>query len=47
MFQTLKAHPQITSVVWYDLRTSSDWSVESSASAVAAFAAGVSDARYR
>jgi beta-mannanase len=47
MFQTLKAHPQITSVVWYDLSKSSDWRVESSPAATAAFAAAASDPRYR
>jgi mannan endo-1,4-beta-mannosidase len=47
MFQTLKAHPEIDSVIWFDVHTSSDWRIESSRSAEAAFAAGVSNPRYR
>jgi len=47
MFQTLNANPRIISLVWFDLHTASDWRVESSRSAEAAFAAAVSSPRYR
>lgn len=47
MFEMLRRHPQIRSLIWYDLRKGSDWRVESSRRASAAFAAGVADQRYR
>jgi hypothetical protein len=46
MFQTLRAHPEIDSVIWYDLLKYTDWRVESSPASSAAFAAGVRDPRY-
>jgi beta-mannanase len=47
MFSALKRYPAISSIVWYDLVKGSDWRVESSRETAAAFAAGVSGARYR
>lgn len=47
MFETLASHPQITSLIWFDVRTSSDWKIESSKSAEAAFASGAEGPRYR
>ncbi|HME04570.1 MAG TPA: glycosyl hydrolase [Solirubrobacteraceae bacterium] len=47
MFQTLAEHPEIESVIWYDVSTTSDWRIETSRSAERAFAAGAGSARYR
>jgi beta-mannanase len=47
MFGTLSRHPQIRSVVWFDLDKGSDWRVDSSAASLAAFRAGVANPRYR
>jgi beta-mannanase len=47
LFRTLRRHPEITSVIWYDLAKGSDWRLASSREAAAAFAAGVAASRYR
>lgn len=47
MFGTLAAHPEIVSLIWFDLPTASDWRVETSRAAERAFAAGASSPRYR
>lgn len=47
MFQALKTEPEITALIWYDIHTTADWRIESSKAAEEAFAAGVSDPRYR
>jgi beta-mannanase len=47
MFSALPRVPQVTSVIWYDLRKGTDWRVATSRASVAAFRAGVADARYR
>jgi beta-mannanase len=47
MFDTLHRYPAITSVIWYDLVKGSDWRIESSGDAAAAYAAGLTDQRYR
>jgi beta-mannanase len=47
MFDSLRRQRAITSLIWYDLHKHSDWRVESSAAATAAFARGVAAARYR
>ncbi len=47
MFTTLRQNPQITSLVWFDVPTSSDWRIESSRASEHAFAAGAADPRYR
>ena len=33
MFADLHAHPQVTSVIWFDLRKQTDWRISSSAAA--------------
>jgi beta-mannanase len=40
MFADLRAHPRVTSLVWYDLRKQADWPVTSDRAAARAFAAG-------
>jgi mannan endo-1,4-beta-mannosidase len=47
MFTSLRRRPEITSIIWFDIVKGSDWRISSSAHAAAAFAAGVSDPRYR
>jgi len=47
MFPMLRRHPEITSVIWYDIVKGSDWRLASSKQAAEAFAAGVADPRYR
>jgi beta-mannanase len=47
MFATMRSHPEIRSLIWYDLLKGSDWRVTSSAEATAAFAEGAADPRYR
>jgi hypothetical protein len=47
MFATLHSHSAITSLIWYDLVKGSDWRLESSREAAAAYAAGATDQRYR
>jgi hypothetical protein len=46
LFSELPRFPQITSVVWFDLVKGTDWRVESSPASVAAYRAGVANARY-
>ncbi|HWE11597.1 MAG TPA: glycosyltransferase [Solirubrobacteraceae bacterium] len=40
MFAELHAHPQVTSLVWYNVRKQADWPVTSDRAAARAFAAG-------
>jgi Glycosyl hydrolase family 26 len=47
MFATLRRHPEIRSLIWFDVVKGSDWRVASSRAATAAFAAGVADPRAR
>jgi beta-mannanase len=47
MFATLSRHPEITSVIWFDLAKGSDWRITSSPGAAAAYAAAVDAPRYR
>jgi mannan endo-1,4-beta-mannosidase len=47
MFSTLRRHPEITSVIWFDVVKGTDWRVGSSRSSAAAFMSGVADPRYR
>jgi mannan endo-1,4-beta-mannosidase len=47
MFSTLPRHPEITSLIWFNLVKGSDWRLTSSTAATAAFSAGVADPRYR
>lgn len=44
-FSYLKANTDIKAFVWFNLNKETDWRIESSAAAQAAFAAGVSDSR--
>jgi hypothetical protein len=46
LFKMLKAYPNIRALVWYDLVKESDWRIDSSRAAAAAFRAGVRDPRY-
>jgi hypothetical protein len=41
MFWDLRVHPEVTSLIWYDLRKQADWPVSSDPAAARAFAAGV------
>ncbi|HWF33741.1 MAG TPA: glycosyltransferase [Solirubrobacteraceae bacterium] len=41
MFSDLRAHPQVTSVVWFDLRKQTDWRINSSPASGQAFATAV------
>ena len=47
MFATLAAHPEIVSLVWFDVPTASDWRVDTSRAAERAFATGAASPRYR
>jgi beta-mannanase len=47
MFAFLRQHPEVTSILWYDLVKGTDWRVESSRASASAYAAGVADHRYR
>lgn len=40
MFTDLERHPQVKSLIWYDLRKQADWPITSSRRAARAFAAG-------
>jgi beta-mannanase len=44
MFQEVQRHPDIRSIVWFNVRKEADWRIESSRSAEHAFAAGLSRA---
>lgn len=46
MFAALARHPEITGFVWFNLLKETDWRIESSAAARAAFSQGVSNPRY-
>jgi len=45
-FGSLAAQPRIKAFVWFNLNKETDWRIESSSAAKAAFAAGVADPRY-
>ncbi len=47
MFATLAVHPEIVSLVWFDVPTASDWRVDTSRAAERAFATGAANPRYR
>jgi hypothetical protein len=47
LFATVHRHPAIRSLIWYDLVKGSDWRVESSPAAAAAFATAVAGPRYQ
>jgi hypothetical protein len=47
MFATLPRHPEVTSLIWFDLVKGSDWRLTSSPAARAAFSRGVAASRYR
>jgi beta-mannanase len=47
MFSTLAARPQIVSLIWFDVATTSDWRIETSRAAERAFAEGASNPRFR
>src|SRR5438093_376094 len=47
MFATLSRHPEITSVIWFELQKGSDWRIESSSRAATAYAEAVDASRYR
>lgn len=40
MFSDLRRHPEVKSLIWYDLRKQTDWPITSSHRASLAFAAG-------
>jgi cellulose synthase (UDP-forming) len=44
MFSDLRGHPQVSSLVWFDLRKQTDWRIDSSRRAGEAFANGVAAA---
>jgi beta-mannanase len=46
-FASLAASPDIKAFVWFNLNKETDWRIESSSGARAAFASGVADARYK
>ena len=46
MFAALKNHPEIVAFTWFNHDKETDWRIQSSPAAQAAFAAGVSDSRY-
>jgi hypothetical protein len=45
-FNYVKANPDIKAFVWFNLQKETDWRIESSAAAQAAFASGVSDPTF-
>jgi cellulose synthase/poly-beta-1,6-N-acetylglucosamine synthase-like glycosyltransferase len=47
MWRTLDGHPEVTSVLWFDVRKEADWPITSSAAARAAFADGLHRLRAR
>jgi beta-mannanase len=47
MFAYLKLHPEVTSVIWFNIAKEADWRIESSRSAERAFAAGLSSLPVR
>jgi beta-mannanase len=46
MFTQLRNNPQIVAFTWFNYNKETDWRIQSSKSATAAYAAGVSDPRY-
>lgn len=46
MFGALRRYPEITELTWFDGRKEADWRIESSISAMRAFAAGLTDPRF-
>jgi hypothetical protein len=47
MFAYLARHPVVKSLIWFDLRKETDWTIESSPGAVKAFRAGLRPGRFR
>jgi len=45
MFTDLRRHPQVKSLIWYDLRKQTDWPITSSRRAALAFAARATTTR--
>ena len=41
MFDDLRRHPQVKSIVWFNLRKQTDWRITSSRRAAVAFATGI------
>jgi hypothetical protein len=41
MFATLRAHPEVRGFTWFDVRTQTDWRIDSSPAAFAAFRTGL------
>lgn len=46
-FAALKNHPEIVAFTWFNLNKETDWRIQSSAAAQAAFSAGIRDPRYK
>lgn len=46
MFDTLRAHPEVRSLVWFDVDKEADWRLASSPAARDAFSSGMRDRRY-
>jgi cellulose synthase (UDP-forming) len=47
MFAFLDHHPEVKSVVWFNIRKQANWPIQSSRAAESTFAAGVRAARYK
>jgi beta-mannanase len=47
LFAWLPQHPEITSLIWFELQKGSDWRIESSPAAATAYADSVDAPRYR
>jgi len=45
-FASIASQPRIKAFIWFNLKKETDWRIESSAAAKAAFAAGIADPRY-
>ncbi len=45
LFRLLAAHPEVVAFTWFDLDKETDWRVESSASSVRSFRAGLAARR--
>lgn len=46
LFALLKANTDVKAFLWFNLNKETDWRIESSSTATAAFATGISDGRY-
>jgi hypothetical protein len=46
MFAYLAHHPEVKSLVWFNISKQASWPIESSRAAMRAFAAGVQSSRY-